>query len=96
MPQSTYVDPAICEVFKPMIEDVLGEGKVTEIKPFSGTEDFGYVSEKVPSMAAWLGAGKVGNLSVHNPGMVLDEDCLPLGSAIHAHVAMSWLAAQHK
>lgn len=92
---STYVDPEICKAFKPFIEEIAGEGNVSEVKPFSGTEDFGYVSEKVPSMAAWLGAGKEGALPVHNPGMVLDEDCLALGTAIHANVAMSWLASKH-
>lgn len=91
---SAYVEPAICEELKPSIAKIIGEQNISEVKPFSGTEDFGYVSEKVPSMAAWLGAGDEGSVPLHNPNMVLDERALVLGAAIHTQVAIDWLRAR--
>ena len=88
---STYVYPEICKAMKPSIEKIMGEGNVTEVRPFSGTEDFAYVTEHVPSMAAWLGAGSKDSAPLHNPDMILDEDAFELGTAIHAQVAMDWL-----
>ena len=57
----------------------------------SATEDFGYVTEKIPGMFIFLGAGAPENAPLHSPQMVLDEDVLPLGAALHANVAISWL-----
>ena len=51
----------------------------------------GYVTEKIPGMFIFLGAGAPENAPLHSPQMVLDEDVLPLGAALHANVAISWL-----
>ena len=64
---------------------------MSEILPMTGTEDFGYVTEKVPGMFAFIGAGTPGNAPLHSPRMVLDESVLPVGAAVHANVAASWL-----
>ena len=50
-----------------------------------------FISEKVPTILAWLGAGSVDNYPLHNPNVVFDEDALPLGSAVLANCAMKWL-----
>ena len=47
--------------------------------------------EEVPGMFAFIGAGQPGNAPLHNPHMVLDEEVLPLGAALHAYTAISWL-----
>ena len=57
----------------------------------TGTEDFGYVTQEIPGMFAFIGAGKPGNAPLHSPCMVLDEDVLPIGAAVYANVAVSWL-----
>lgn len=93
---STYIEPELCEELKPSVEKILGEGKIREVRPFSGTEDFAYVAEKVPSMALWLGAGDADRAPLHNPNMVLDEDAFELGTAIHVQVAMDWLEANSR
>ena len=62
-----------------------------KIKAMTGTEDFGYVTERVPGMFAFIGAGEPGNAPLHSPKMVLDEEVLPKGAAIYANVAVSWL-----
>lgn len=87
----TYTDAALCEELVPCIREVLGEDSVREIPAMTGTEDFGYVTKEVPGMFAFLGAGSPGNAPLHSPQMVLDEDVLPLGAAVHASVAVSWL-----
>ena len=57
----------------------------------TGTEDFGYVTEQIPGMFLFLGAGKPGNAPLHSPQMILDEDVLPTGAAIYANAAIHWL-----
>ena len=89
----TYSDAGLCSEMVPYMEEVLGSEKVCEIPPMSGTEDFGYITAEVPGMFVFLGAGKPGNAPLHNARMTLDEDVLPLGAALHAYSAMSWLEA---
>ena len=42
-------------------------------------------------MFAFIGAGEPGNAPLHSPQMVLDEEVLPAGSAVHAYTAAAWL-----
>lgn len=90
----TYSDEEFCAQAVPYIREIAGENNVREIPPMSGTEDFGYITEKVPGMFVFIGAGRPGNAPLHSPRMILDEDVLPIGAAIHAHTAASWLARQ--
>ncbi len=87
----TYSDEALCSELVPHIREILGGNHVRQIPPMTGTEDFGYVTSEVPGMFAFLGAGEPGRAPLHNPHMVLNEDVLPLGSAVYANVAVSWL-----
>ena len=67
----------------------LGGGKM------SGSEDFAYVSEKVPSLMIGLSAGLTidGNkYPMHHPKVVFDESVLHIGAATHAYMAMKWLS----
>lgn len=89
---STINDPDLCDTMHGFIENILGSENVTILKdPFYGTEDMSYISEKVPTMLAWLGAGGPNNYPLHNPNVVLDEDALPLGSSVLANCALEWL-----
>lgn len=88
---STFTDEDLCEELKPFIAEVIGDENVTTVPCLAGTEDFGYVSEQVPSMFAYLGVGGPDAAPMHNPSMVVDEDMLPYGAAIHANVAIKWL-----
>lgn len=87
----TFTDEALCLELVPSICDVVGESNIRQIPPMTGTEDFGYVTREVPGMFAFIGAGKAGNAPLHSPQMVLDEAVLPIGAAVYAHVAVSWL-----
>lgn len=87
----TWTDEGLCQELVPYLGEVLGSSNVHQIPALSGTEDFGYVTEKIPGMFIFLGAGAPENAPLHSPQMVLDEDVLPLGAALHANVAISWL-----
>ena len=91
----TYSDRNLCEELVPAIAQIVGEEQIHEIPPMSGTEDFGYFTQQVPGMFAFIGAGKPGNAPLHNAHMILDESVLNLGAAVYANAAMSWLM-RHK
>lgn len=87
----TYSDEKFCAQAVPYIREIAGEENVFQIPPMSGTEDFGYITAEVPGMFAFIGAGEPGNAPLHSPQMVLDEEVLPAGSAVHAYTAAAWL-----
>lgn len=87
----TWTDEALCRQLVPALCGIAGQQNVRQIPPMTGTEDFGYVTRDVPGMFAFIGAGKPGNAPLHSPHMVLDEEVLPIGAAVYAQVAASWL-----
>ncbi len=93
---SAYNDEELCSELRPFLEKVVGSDNVSEIPCMAGTEDFGYVGEKVPAMFATIGVGDEAAAPMHNPNMVIDEDVLPYGTALYANVAVNWLKAHKK
>ena len=64
----------------------------------AGSEDFAYVSHKVPSIMLALAAGqpeKGYSYPQHHPMVKFDESVLSIGSAVYAYTAMRWLE-EHK
>lgn len=56
------------------------------------SDDFGFISERVPSVYFMLCAKTPGNpYPHHNPKVVFSEDALPLGAAVLAQGAFCWL-----
>lgn len=92
----TFSNPNFCERAVPYMSEIVGEENVHQIPPMTGTEDFGYVTKEVPGMFVFLGAGQPGNAPLHSPNMVLDEEVLPVGAALHANVAAAWLQEKGK
>jgi len=92
---STFNDPDFAEEVVPLLQDIAGADNVSTAPCMAGTEDFGYITEKVPGMFAVLGGGDENHAPVHNPNMTIDEDILYLGAALHAGVAAGWLI-KHK
>lgn len=89
---ATQNNPQLCEELHKYIGQVIGEDNVrVETKPFTGTEDMAYISEKVPTMLAWLGAGHEGNYPLHNPNIQLNEGAMAYGVAILVNSAIQWL-----
>lgn len=59
-----------------------------------GSEDFAFISQKVPSSYFAIGAGVDDRrqwVAQHNPKIRFSEECLPAGAAMYAAVAMDWL-----
>ena len=86
--------------------ELLGEGKAFSVAQLNsmgggqkssksaGSEDFAYVSQKVPSVMFALAAGQPDKGYVypqHHPMVKFDEDALPIGSALYAYTALRWL-----
>ena len=59
-----------------------------------GSEDFSYISQEVPSVMLALAAGNSEEGYIypqHHPKVKFDEKVLPIGSAVLAGSAFSWL-----
>ena len=64
----------------------------------AGSEDFAYISQKVPSVMIALAAGQPDmgyKYPQHHPMVKFDETALSVGSAVYAYSAFKWLA-EHK
>ena len=60
----------------------------------AGSEDFAYVSHKVPSIMLALAAGQPEKGYIypqHHPKVKFDENALPIGAAVYAYNAIRWL-----
>ncbi|MBA3454939.1 MAG: amidohydrolase [Deltaproteobacteria bacterium] len=77
--------------------ETLGAAHVIEqTVPVMGSEDFAYVLERVPGAMAFLGTAPPGvaperAAPPHHPAMILDEDAMAIGIAMHAGVALAAL-----
>ena len=75
---------------------ILGPGSVRRLPaPIMGSEDWSYVLQRVPGAMAFLGTrppGPEGSVAPnHSNRMVLDEEAMAAGIAVHAGVALRWL-----
>ncbi len=98
-------DKAVSECAEKYTREILGDQKTftvaqlnamsgNGIKGSSGSEDFAYISQKVPSIMIALAAGQAEKGYIygqHHPKVKFDEDALPYGSAVYAYNAMRWL-----
>ena len=76
-------------------QDLLGKDKVLQMKPLMGSEDFSYYLQKIPGTFVFLGAENKEKGIIypqHHPRYDIDEDILPIGAALHAAVALEYLA----
>jgi hippurate hydrolase len=72
----------------------VGADAVTLPNPVMGAEDFSYVLQRVPGAMTFLGtrpAGITGEPAPnHSNRMLLDEDAMAHGIALHAAVALAF------
>ncbi len=84
--------PAPTAYLTEVAEEIVGaDGVLTEPKPVTGSEDFADMLLAVPGAYCWVGHG--GDVPVHNPGFVLDDAILPIGSSLLARIVEKRLAA---
>jgi hippurate hydrolase len=94
----TVNDGAFAAFTASVARDLLGEHGYLEMPaPIMGAEDFSYMLRERPGAIAFLGACPGGDVprhahSCHSNRMMIDEDALAAGVAMHAAVALEYLA----
>ena len=74
--------------------EVVGAERVARMKaPIMGAEDFSYILERVPGAMVFLGVRPAEGPAepIHSNRMILDEDAMATGAALHAAVALRYL-----
>ena len=87
-------DAAVTEPLYESLKEVFGNVIRSDQKG-SGSEDFAYVSDKVPAVMMIISAGNSMDgytLPVHHPKVVFDENVLSVGAAGYAVAALAWLS----
>ncbi len=82
------------DLLLPSLKEIARNGFLEPGSPINGSEDFGNIMERVPSVMFWLGAGKPSEgykYGIHKPKMTVCEDVMPIGAAMHATCAVKWL-----
>jgi amidohydrolase len=71
--------------------DVVGEQKVVEPEPTMGGEDMAFYLQKAKGCFFFLGVGREGCASLHNPKFDFNEDVLPLGVETYCRLGFELL-----
>jgi metal-dependent amidase/aminoacylase/carboxypeptidase family protein len=94
------IDGALLAELNEISIDFLGGDRFIDASGFlkstkvTGTEDFAYVAEKVPSVMMAIGAGSPDNGYVHpqhHPKALFDDSILHIGAGLYTNNAMEWL-----
>jgi len=87
----------VVDLIAGVAESVLGQGSVLwKEKPSLGVEDFSFFLQERPDAFYHLGCGNAGKgitAPLHSNHFDIDEDCLPIGVAMHVSIARALLAA---
>jgi hippurate hydrolase len=91
----TINDADFCDFARSVAMDLLGEDGYVELPtPIMGAEDFSFVLQKMPGAMVLLGARPRGEgppAPVHSNRMLLNEECMKAGIALHAATALRYL-----
>jgi hippurate hydrolase len=94
----TINDPQFVEFARGVVTDLVGADKYIAMPaPFMGAEDFSYVLQRMPGCMMFLGVMPEGHgahdhiPSCHSNHMVLNEEAMAVGIAMHAAVAHRFL-----
>jgi IAA-amino acid hydrolase len=93
---ATVNDAACWSLARTIAGELVGPESVVDVTPVMGGEDFAYFLERVPGVFVVLGIrneDKGAVHGVHHPRFVVDEDALPIGTALHVSFALRSLAA---
>ena len=91
-------DPKLVALAQQTATDLLGKEQTISASAFGGngirggSEDFAYVSRKIPTVMGAISAAVNGNsYPLHHPQVAFDDAVLPVGSALLAATAANWL-----
>ena len=88
----TVNDAELWRLVRGLAARMLGESAVLELPPVMGGEDFAFYGQHVPACFVGLGVRNEAEDAVyglHHPRFRLDEQALPIGSALHAAFALA-------
>jgi amidohydrolase len=90
----TYNDPELSARMRPALERAAGQGKVREMEPVMGSEDFSHYTRQIPGLYFFLGINKDGVAAGaaaenHSPDFFVNEAALITGVRALTFVALS-------
>jgi amidohydrolase len=91
---ATVNDEEMTDFVVNVAKEVLGEDKVSLMRPLMGSEDFSYYLQKIPGTIAFVGVENKEKGIIypqHHPKYDIDEDILPIGTAVHVAIALEYL-----
>ena len=91
---ATITDEQMTAFVVNVAKEILGEDKISMMKPLMGSEDFSFYLQKIPGTFAFLGVENKEKGIIypqHHPKYNIDEDILPIGAALHVAVAREYL-----
>ncbi|CAM8980809.1 unnamed protein product [Rhodiola kirilowii] len=91
---ATVNDDGMYEHVKRIGQALLGEPYVAYSPMTMGAEDFSFYSQKIPAAFFFIGTDNETQKTSypwHSPYFAIDEEVLPIGAALHAAVAISYL-----
>ncbi|XP_009786385.1 IAA-amino acid hydrolase ILR1-like 4 [Nicotiana tabacum] len=90
----TVNDKNLHKHFQRVAGDMLGNDHVKDMEPLMGSEDFAFYQEVIPGYFYLLGMQEETNeklVSVHSPYFKINEEALPIGAALQASLAITYL-----
>ena len=91
---ATITDEQMTAFVVNVAKEILGEDKILMMKPLMGSEDFSFYLQKIPGTFAFLGVENKEKGIIypqHHPKYNIDEDILPIGTALQVAVAQEYL-----
>jgi amidohydrolase len=89
--------PRVVDVIRSVAGALIGEDNVLPIEKDLGAEDFGSFLALAPGAMFMLGVRREGDVRfAHNPAFDIDENALPLGSALLAQAALRFAGESRK
>jgi amidohydrolase len=94
---AVFNDPAATALARGAARDIVGDDKVVEWEPLTGSDDIAYLWERAPGCYAFVGSGKPdGSPSPagHNAKFDIEESCLVIGTDFLVRAARAALQAR--
>jgi amidohydrolase len=93
----TYNDPALTAWALPSLQEAAGAANVSEQKPRTGAEDFGFFAQQIPCFYFFLGGMPKGAdektaAAHHTPDFYIDDSGLQLGVKAFCYLVLDYFA----
>ena len=84
--------PGMVDFVQEVVRSILGQGRLAEIDPVMGGEDFAYYLQKIPGAFLFFGMGDGTKYPHHHPGFDMDEKALPQAALLMTSLALAYCA----